>query len=407
MSRARRWLCGLAAAAIATSAAPETITLQAALAEAAAHAPALRMGRARAATRRAEVASAAALPATELSAEGGVDEPRWTAGLSQRLPTASRGARVDAASQSARAAELEADQAAAEARASARRAYFALVRDQELLQLSGRQLEIASQGEAAARARFQSGAAPRLDAVQAGLARSTAEVERASREAERDASSAELAVLLGRDPARLLEAATAPAPGLPPLDAVLSRAGAGPAARARDADVRAAERQLDAARLERLPSATIGASVEPFQASGAEASPPPALGLRGTVQLELPLLGLNQGEIGAASARVGEATLQRELTSRERAAQVLAAHRRLARSLAAVQRYDKEILPAAAEAEQMALEAYRAGRAPLASLLEAQRAGAETRQKAAEAGFDAQDALAQLETAAGVPLDAP
>lgn len=404
MNAAAGWLCcGLALAA----AGAEPITLSAALAEAAARAPALRRSLARAATRRAEVGTVAALAPTELTVEGGLDEPRWTAGLSQRLPSLAQGARVDAATAEARGAELEADQGAAEARAAARRAYFALLRDQQLVQLAGAQVEIAAQGEAAARARFQSGAAPRLDAVQAALARATAEAERTSREAERDASSADLALLLGRDPALALEAADAPPPSLPSLDAVLSRASTGPAAKARDAEVQAAQRQLDAARLELVPSATVGASLEPFQTSGAETSPPPAIGPRATVSLEVPLLGFNRGEIGAAGARLSEANLQRELAARERSAAVLAAHRRLARALDALRRYREEIVPAAAEAEQMALEAYRSGRAPLSSLLEAQRAGGEVRQRAVEAAFGAQDALAQLETAAGVPLDAP
>jgi len=403
MSAAAGWLCcGLALAA----AGAEPITLPAALAEATARAPALRRSLARAATRRAEVGATAALAPTELSVEGGLDEPRWTAGLSQRLPSLAQGARVAAATAEARGAELEADQGAAEARAAARRAYFALLRDQQLVQLHKAQVEVASQGEAAARARFQTGAAPRLDVVQSALARATAEAERASREAERDASSADLALLLGRDPAWRSKRRTAPPPSLPPLDAVLARAGEGPAAKARDAEVQAAQRQLDAARLELVPSATVGASVEPFQGTGAEVSPPP-LGPRAVVSLEFPLLGLNRGEIGAAAARLGEANLQRELAARERAAGVLAAHRRLGRALDALRRYREEILPAAADAEQMALEAYRAGRAPLSSLLEAQRSGGEVRQRAVEAAFGAQDALAQLETAAGVLLDAP
>src|SRR5436190_2073771 len=80
----------------------------------------------------------------------------------------------------------------------------------DLAQLQRRRLEVAALGETAARARFQTGAAPRLDVVQAALSRATVEADQAAREADRDAASAELAFLLGREPAQPLEAGALP-----------------------------------------------------------------------------------------------------------------------------------------------------------------------------------------------------
>ena len=398
------WLC------LASAQPGEPLSLPQALAEAEQHAPEVAAVRAREATARAGILAAGALPPTALSFGAGQNDPPWSVGLSQKLPAfGARSARVDAASEDATSARLEALQAAAAARADARRAFFALVRAQQKLDLAEHSLALARSAEEAARARFEAGAAPRLDVVQARLTRAAAQATLGTQQAERAATAAELAVLLGRDPTRPLAPRSDGAPPLPTLDAVLAAAEKGPLAGAREAELRAARFQADAARAERIPSPTLGVSAEGLLAPATplpgESNPPFAL--RATLDLEFPLFGFNHGEIAVADAKVEEARLRRDAAVRQRIAALYAAHQRLSAALDAAARYREEILPAADEAETTSLDAYRSGLIPLASLLEAQRSAAETRAQSVDAAFAAQDAFAQLETAAGVPLDAP
>ncbi|MBF5045939.1 MULTISPECIES: TolC family protein [Myxococcaceae] len=384
--------------------AAEPLALEAALLEAAAHAPALAEARARQAAAHSEVGAAGALAPSTASVGAGFNDPRWSVGLAQRFSAfGARSARVAAAEAGARGAEAEARAGAAGVRAEARRAYFALVRAEAQLSAAERALQLARSGEEAAQARFDTGAAPELDLIQARLTRANAEAERETQEGERSARSAELAGLLGRDPARPLQpVGSAPPPPLPALAAVLARAATAPQALAGQAQVEVADAQLRAAQRERWPAPTVGVSVEAEGPPGEQRRY-----LRGGLELELPLLGLNGAEVRRAEATLRLAQAQAEADARRRRPAVVAAHLRLEAALRALAHYPKEILPAAERVEQMALEAYRAGQAPLSALNDARRASAETRDRAAEAAWAAQAAFADLELAAGVPLDAP
>jgi len=395
------WLC------LSSAQAGEPLSLRQALIEAEQRAPEVAAARAREATARAGILAASALPSTAFAFGVGQNDPPWAVGVSQRLPAfGARSARIDAASEDATAARLEALQATAEARADVRRAFFGVVRAQQRLELAEHALTLARAAEDAARVRFEMGAAPRLDGVQSRLTRAAAQATLGLQQAERVAAAAELAARLGRDPLRPLAPSDDAAPPLPTLEAALAAAEKGPLALARDANLRAAQAQASAARADRLPSPTFGVAAEGILPAASGESPP-GLALRATLDLEFPLLGFNSGEIAVADARVEEARLRRDAAVRQRLAALHAAHQRLAAALAAAARYREEILPAADEAETSSLDAYRAGLIPLASLLEAQRAASETRLQSVDAAFAAQEAFSHLETAAGVPLDAP
>ncbi len=376
----------------------DALTLEATLAEAAAKAPGIAETQAREALARGEVEVARTLPPLTLGLGGGGDDPRWSAGVAQKLPVpGSRAARIQAAEQGVLSAEGERRAHAAKARADARRAYFSLVRARQLVDTATRAVTLARESEEAARLRFETGAAPELDLVQARLARASAEAQLLTQQGEVAALSAELALFLGRDPRRVLEPVNTAPPQLLSLEEVLARAAQAPLAQARAADVSAAEATLRAARRERWPSPTVGVSVEGEGPRGAKVF------LRGALDLDVPLLG--RGEIDRAEASIRVASALAEEDRRRRVAEIVAAHERLAAALAALERFSADILPAAETSERMTLESYRAGRTALVSLNDARRAATEIRAQAIEAAFNAQTAFAALELAAGIALD--
>ncbi|MFY0579956.1 TolC family protein [Cystobacter fuscus] len=355
----------------------------------------------RASSAEAAVRSSASLLPTTLSVGGGQTDPLWSAGLTQRFEAwGVRSARVEATRREAEAARLELEQARRAARSQVRRTFAALVAAQRSVRLSEQTLELARLTEDAAREQLKVGAAPEADLVQAQAARAVVEAQADVRQGERSARQAEVALLLGRSPLEPLWGEESPPARLPPLPTLLASSEESPAAAALVAQARSARARLEGARAERLPAPTLGVSVEKDRGGNAP-------GVRASLDLEFPLLGMNRGAVALASAQLAQAELARELARRKRVADPVAAYRRAEAQLAAAARYQTDILPAAAHAEALAREAYRAGRNPLVQLLEAQRTAAEARLSAIQAEADAQAALADLEERAGVNLETP
>ncbi|KFE62785.1 TolC family protein [Hyalangium minutum] len=380
--------------------APEELPLKAALAEAAAKAPGVSEARAREAVAQGEVEGARTLAPLAVSLGGGWNDPHWSAGISQRLPIpGARAARVRAAEHGVHSAQGERHASEVQSRAEARRAYFSLLRATQLANTASRALAIAREAEEAAQLRFQTGAAPELDLVQARLARASAEAQLLTQQGEVGALSAELALLLGRDPRRLLQPVSGPPPRLLSLEEILSRASQAPLAQARQADILAAEATLRAARLERWPAPSLGVAAEGEGPRGA------SVFLRGSLDFEVPVPGLGRGELDRAEASLRVAHVLAADDRQRRLSELVAAHQRLGAALAALERFSADILPATEATERMALESYRAGRSALASLNDARRAATDTRAQAIEASFNAQAAFAALELAAGAALD--
>ncbi|MCY1042258.1 TolC family protein [Corallococcus sp. bb12-1] len=387
------WLFGVAPTA-------SSLTLHAALEEARDRAPTLAPARAQEGVARGEVALARTFAPLTLSLGGGGNDPRWTVGLTQRLPfPGARAARIDAAELALRGASEERRASEASVRAEARRAYFTLVRSRRLVDSSQRALMLARESESAATLLFATGAAPELDLLQARIARASADVQVLTCQGDVTAASAALALLLGRAPTETLSPLDVAPPELPSLDAVLARATGSPVAAARQADVAAAEATLRATRRERWPVPTVGVAVEADGPGGRSAF------LRGALGLELSLPGLGRGETVRAGANLELARARENEALLSRQSELVAAHARLAAALAGWRRYVAEILPDVERTERMALEGYRAGRSPRVALNAALQVASDTRTRAIEAAFAAQVAFADLELAAGVPLD--
>jgi len=234
--------------------------------------------------------------------------------------------------------------------------------------------------------------------LQADLLLAQAENEATAATGERDASRAELNVLIGRppgEPTRVVEDLAETT--LPAAEA------AAEAVLASNAELAVIDRQTAEAvaraalaRAEQTPDPSVEAAVT-HDAPGEF-----DWGWRFAVGLTVPLWTRHK-----AAVRVEEATIAQLRAQRAALVQRLEGAVGAALARARVQRqqylrYRDEVLPKSREVEAMAEESYRAGQTGLPALLQALQSAREARAKAVQAAFDYQAALADLERAAAV-----
>lgn len=309
-----------------------------------------------------------------------------------------RGRRIAVARAVAQTGEAELALTLADVRAQVRRAYYALAAAQERVTLAVDLQALAGRARDTAQERFEAGEIARLEVLQADLLLSQAQNEATGLTGERNASRAELNVLIGRDaraPTQVVEelaevtlpaaeiAATAAMKGNAEL-AVLDRQVAEAAARA------------SLARAAQVPDPTVEGALT-HDAPGEF-----VWGWRYAVGITVPLFTRHR-----AAVRVEEATLAQLRAQREAMVQKIEGAVGAALARATVQRqqyvrYRDFILPQTRELEAMAEESYRAGQTGLPALLQALQSAREARAKAVQAAFDYQIALAELERAAAV-----
>jgi outer membrane protein TolC len=102
-------------------------------------------------------------------------------------------------------------------------------------------------------------------------------------------------------------------------------------------------------------------------------------------------------ELGASLARVNQAEAEREDAAREYRAALIEAQAAWQANRQRLARYDESLVPLAGQQVEAALAAYRAGTAPLASVLEARRMLIDTRMERQRAGLDVARSRVQLE----------
>jgi len=259
---------------------------------------------------------------------------------------------------------------------------------------------IATRARDAAQDRFQTGAAPRLDTLQAQLALSEAQNESARARGEIAAARAELNALLAF-PAEAAPALADPLEGgpMPSAQDATAQAISG------NAELQVLQRQIEAerarvalARALRRPDPSLSGTLT------YDAQPEFTVGWRAGVAIALPILTTGRAEVAVAEATLNRAVADREARVLQVTGAVSAAVARAASARQAVQRYQTDILPASLQVEQMAQESYQSGQTGLPALLQTVQAAREIRQRALQAALDYQLALADLERAMGTPL---
>ena len=328
---------------------------------------AARRGRA---VREAGVKTAGQHPNPDLVFESTKDTPHQMLSLDIPFEPWKRSRRIDLAREELKLADVDDAAAIAALRRSVRLAFYGLLAAEEGATLAQSMVEVATRVHEVAQARFEEGAAPRLDVMGAdlGLLRAKADLELVR--SARVAAQAELNGLLNRPPTQPLAVAGDLAEGapLPPVEEAVARAAAGNAElRAAEQEVAIEDRRLGLLKGERLPTPVFSLGAV-FNAPGEF-----DVGYRAGVSLAVPIFDRNQGQIAGSLVLADQARTRRDALRRSVEAKAYAAHARALAQRAQVAAYRETLVPTATTIESLAEEGYRLGRSPVLAVLEAQR----------------------------------
>ncbi len=349
----------------------------------------------------ANVAVAGERPNPDLLLERLKETPREAATLSLAIETAGkRGRRVDAAEADAATGEAEISRTAAATRNQVRRAFFTLLAAQRRAAEEDASLEIARRAAGVARDRFESGAAPRLDALQADLTAAQTSNDADSAHGLLAASRSQLDTLLDRPPAAPVTAAgDLDAGAVPETSAAIAGALAHSTELAvLDRRIAAQKAKVALARAQQVPNPTVQGALTH------DAPPEFVWGWRAGLTVTLPIFTRHHAEVEVEEATLAQLAAERDASAAQIAGAVTAAAAQAAVARRAALRFRDEILPHAFEVEGLAEESYRAGHSNLVALLQVLQSTRDLRLRAVQAGLDYQVALAELEQSMGAPL---
>jgi cobalt-zinc-cadmium efflux system outer membrane protein len=340
-------------------------------------------------------------PNPEVSFEAERETPHWAfTGTVPLEISGKRQRRIDVANATLAVTEAETARITADVRADVRRAYYQVVGAVRRVAIAQELEAIQSRARDAAQDRFQTGAAPRLEPLQASLALAQAQNEVAAARGDLNAARADLNALLAYplDASPTL-ADTLLTGQLPTAEAATQQV------QAANAELQVLQRRIDEERARvalakamRRPDPSVTATLT-YDAPGEF-----VYGWRAGAAVALPIFTTGRPEIAVAEATLARTVADRDARVAQITGAVSAALARAAAARQTVERYQTEILPASLQVEQMAEESYRSGQTGLPAYLQTLQAAREIRQRALQAGLDYQLALADLERAMGTPL---
>ncbi|HEX2712872.1 MAG TPA: TolC family protein [Candidatus Acidoferrales bacterium] len=310
--------------------------------------------------------------------------------------------RIELAQQSAGLTELEIESLTREVRQRVRGAFYAAAFAGGVSRQRGEALELAKRLREIAQARFQAGDVPQLEVFQAELEVSRAEAElRVAQEREKTAFS-QLNVLLNHPPDTQWELVGSledlpPRQSLPELVERAAESNSGLRHLLQEQKVEQRRRALLQA--ERIPNVDVQFGTDFNAPRDFQVGP------RGQISLVLPLFTRNQGEIAQSSANLRVLESETAATRRAVAGQVEVAYLELNSRQTQVELYRSALLPAARRLEGLAEDSYRAGKANVLTVLDAQRNVQQVQRDYLESLLALQTAFAGLEQTVGTPLD--
>jgi len=391
----------LAAQATAQVASARSLTLQAAMDRALLANPTIAAARLTGAVNLAGLALAGERPNPEVTAEFEKETPKRAFGVALPIELGGkRSKRIAVGEAAVRAGEAELAATIAQVRNDVRRAYFGVLVAEARLSLLQELRDLAERVSATAQTRFDSGDAPRLEVLQAGLARASAENEASGAQGALIAARTRLNGLLGQPLQTSQALTTALDAGDPvPVDAALSLARRGNAELAvLDRRIEEQRARVSLARALRTPDIVPTATVT----HGSE--PEFDVGWRAGLAVAVPVFTRHEAGVLVERSTLDQLSAAREATVARVTADVTAAA-----STADVQRqtylrYRDSILPQAQQVEQLAQDSYELGQTGIASLLQALQASRDVRLRSLDAMSEFQASLADLEQAIGAPL---
>lgn len=379
--------------------APRVVGLDEVLA-AARQAPAYAAARAHSHAAAKAVEAVGGLPPTTMTLGTSRLQARFIAGVQVPLPLFGRlGAARDVARAEHQAARADASKVDLVLFHDVTVAWYGLAHSQSRAELAAAQATRATRLAQVAHHRFDAGDVPRQDAVQADAGAARAVAEAKSEQAQVEAASAGLAMLLGWDPTFSLRARGGLPdrfPSAPSLQFLEARLDFHPALAAVDAQVAAARARVVAASRDQWPQLSLGTELEAF-----DPTLPGGPELRTMLNLDLPLFGRRSAARDTAEAERTAAQADRaSLLSRERGT-LVAAYRRYQAAQLQARNFARDVVPAAEDAARLSEVAYQGGQGGLVSVLDAERALADIKREWVDARLTAATALADLQLATG------
>jgi len=380
---------------------PNPLTLQAAMDRALAANPTIAAARLTGAINLAGLALAGERLNPEAIVEFEREIPKQAFGFALPLELGGKRAKRLAVGQATiRVGEAEIAATIAQIRVDVRRAYFdVLVADSKLMvlkELGG----LSQRARDTAQARFEAGEAPRLEVMQADLARAAAENEATAAEGVSFAAKTKFNALLGQPLETPVSLTTALDAGDPVDTAiVLDRARAG------SAELAVLDRQIEQQRAKvTLAQALRVPDVIPAATLTHDSEPEFTYGWRAGLAVTLPIFTSHRAGVVVEQATLDQLLAQRQAAGFRITGDVTAAAAAAQAQRATYVRYRDVILPQAQQVEQLAQDSYQLGQTGIASLLEALQASRDLRLRALDAVSQLQIALADLERAVGAPL---
>lgn len=394
-------LTGLPGAA-QSPAVPSPLTFDAAVAYAAAHNRAVEASRRGRAIREANIRTASQRPNPELGGEATRDTPHQS--LSIGLPIefgSQRRRRMDVAREELTLADVDVQASLGAMRRQVRESFFGVLAADQQVALAESVRDIAVRLHDGTQLRYDAGAVPRLDVMQAalGVSRAEADVDTA-RSTRRSAQAALNAVLdLPAQQVLTLEGALDARATAPTYEAALATAlTTNTTLVGLDRELAVEGRRLELLRAQRTPVPVFSAGAL-FNSPGDFAVAPSA-----AFSVGLRLFSRNQGEIAASVATASQLRGERDAARRRIENAVWAASQRVEAARRRVATVRDQLLPVATELETLSEESYQAGRISVLGVLESQRNVRDISREGVQAALDLQLALADLEELLGSPL---
>jgi outer membrane protein, heavy metal efflux system len=354
------------------------------------------------AIRESAIRTARQIPNPDVSVELTQDVPHQAVNLDVPIELGGKRARrIELAQAELTLADLDVQAELRAVRRDLRQTFYTLIAADERVRLAEGLLAISRRVRDAAQARFETGAAPRLEVLQADLGVTRAETDVELAHATRVAAQAMLNAVLNQPPQSPLIVTGSLSDHVAPIEYEQALG----AATISNIDLAGLDRQMaiEARRLELLRAERTPTPV--FSAGGLFNSPGEfSSASRVAVSVGVPLFSRNQGEIAGSIATTAQLRARREATLRTIENEVYGLVARIAAERRQVEAFEQRLVPTATNLEALAEESYRAGRSSVLALLDAQRSLRDLRREALQATLDLQISIAELEEILGTGL---
>lgn len=287
-------------------------------------------------------------------------------------------------------------------RQNVRDAFFALALARGVTSAKNDAVNLAKRLRDIAQQRFQTGDVPQLEVFQADLVLSQAQADYQVAQQEEKVSLSDFNLLLNEPPNTEWDLVTAldGLPSEPSLSDLLARASklnADLAKISQQEKIEQSQRALYQA--QRIPNLTVSLGMDYNSPHNFRYGP------RSQVSMEMPIFTRYQGEIAESDASLVALEDQAAATRRAVEGHVESAFLQLDSREAQARLYKDSLIPAADKLEGMAEESYKAGKANILSVLDAQKNVQSVREQYLQSLLAVQQAYAQLEATVGTPLD--